>query len=311
MTKDIIRNKKYIPFLLIYFFFVLSWANATEELFPHVEQLLTDYTKKERNLIKQDWKNIRDLSFRNICVQPQKIYVATAGGAASSKTSIIETCVHKNKGKFVYISSIQRILKLMINTYLQDINHYAMTQGPYMSVMKKACHKWKKGAHYITQKIFNEAVQKGFSIAKDSSSTNASTEPLFKKLKTKAYKIVLFLCLSSEENYKKAIKHRQDIKNFYQVTPENFEDKIKQFFKMFPIYFRHADELQFFWIEDFSKGWKRAAAFTQGNFYILDKIQFKKFETLHEAFRKIEKASGKNDPLSLDALIKQTKSKNP
>lgn len=246
-----------------YLLFVLSIAQASNtQLIPgsFVESHLKDYSDDEKLLIADDFENIKKLCFRGIKpATTQPIYVATAGGPGASKSTIMESYLQSHPG-FVYGDPDQRALKFMINTYISSLNNYATSKAAsFESLLKVSYSKWRAASNYIALKILNRAYEQGFNIAHGTTSTAKEVAGLYERLKQKNYRIVLLLCGSSDDNRVKAIENRSKTQLLVQNSTEDTINKGKFFPERFPVYFKYTDEMEIYWIDDFSKGSVKAA----------------------------------------------------
>ncbi len=250
----------------------LILTNPTQSLLPtdYIQNLLLNdgkgYSVEEIELINDDFDNIKKLVFRNIS-QPtldSHTYVATAGGPGSSKSTLLEK-YRLNMPNYVYLDPDQRVLKLMTNTYLQEFTNAKIskagikTRKNWEDYLYKAYSKWRSSSNYIVSRLLNEAYDKGYNIFHGTTSTSPQIEEIYKNLKQKGYKIVLLLCYSTDENRVLALQHRTEVLGFYRLVPEEIVSKGKVFPERFPIYFKYADEIQFYWVDNFLKGETLAA----------------------------------------------------
>lgn len=252
-----------------------------------IQGYLKNYSQSEKVAIEKDRRNIRELSLSQAEKgQKHLIYVATAGGPGAGKTTILETYIHNQQG-FVYVDPDQRALKYMINTYLQDINNYAISQNnSYQSLLNEGYIKWRGASNYIANTILNEAYSKELAIAHGTTSTNKAISSFYKKLKDKGYKIILLLCASPEEDRLRAIVHQQKNQCFVQASNEDLKQKGEMFFENFPLYFKLADEIQFFWVDDFAKGSTKVGEYSRSSGFKYIHHDFKKLKDAYESFRK-------------------------
>lgn len=296
----------FINRILIILWMVLPFSvfAAKESLVPQniIENFLKPYSQVEKEAIARDYKNILKLCLSQAKNgQKQLIYVATAGGPGASKTTILENYLHEHPG-FVYVDPDQRALKYMINTYLQEINNYAISQSvSYQDLLTKAYVKWRGASNYIANTILNDAYAKNIAIAHGTTSTSESMSLFYKKLKGKGYKIILLLCGSPEGNRLRAVKYREKNQCFMQNDRKDLIEKGQMFFERIPVYFEFADEIQFFWVDNFSKGWIKVGDYSRSAGFKQLHPDFKKFKNSYESFRSqhvTEKLS------SFDGLLK-------
>ncbi len=278
--------------------FLLLAASATmadtHSLIPadYVQNFLKDYSETEKELIGDDLENIRTLCFRGITPAEQKIYVATAGGPGASKSTILEAYL-ADKPNFAYLDPDQRALKFMINTYLQEFTNLKIRNfnneirefSNINVLLQTAYDKWRGGSNYIASTLLNEACSKGYNIAHGTTSTSEHVAKLYQALKRNKYKIILLLCNSTDENRINSLKHRAKVQCFCQTDPVDVVKKGKMFPERFSTYFEYADELHFYWIDDFLKGAVLAAVLQKGVLTIYDAEAMEKFTQKYDQDR--------------------------
>jgi len=239
------------------------------------------YSNTEKDLISRDLRNIRETCFFNKKPNTEKkpIYIATAGGPGACKTTILESYLHDNKLDVVYADPDQRVLRYMINTYYQSVTNYDIRKSSsYETVAKNAYVKWRDASNYIVNTILNEAFAQGYDIAHGTTSTSNAVSSLYERLKEKNYTIILLLCSVPDETRIKSLEYRSRVQGFVQVAPEDIINKSKMFPERFPTYFTYADEIHFYWTEDFLKGSVHAATFFKDKgLVILDTNAFDSF----------------------------------
>lgn len=132
----------------------------------------------------------------------------------------------------------------------------------------------------------NIAYAKGLNIVHGTTATAAAVENLYKNLKKKGYKITLLLCDAMDENRAASIRNRENTQGFYQVTPEDAVQKSKAFYDRFPIYFAYADEMYFYWTDDYKEGSIKAAHLKKGGaLEIVNEKAFDAFKARYEMVR--------------------------
>lgn len=280
---------------------VLTGAIQSQLVIPHDvnESLLKTYSQDEKNLINEDFKNIKTLCFRNTTpATEQPLYVATAGGPGACKSTVLETYL-QGKPNFVYADPDQRSLKFMMNTYHQSLTQYHVSASKnYNDLQKSAYDKWRGGSNYIANTILNDAFDKGYNVAHGTTLTGPTIEPFLKKVKAKGYKIILLLCFAPDEERVKAVTSQAN-RGFLQADPQDVINKGKVFPERFPIYFEYADEIQLYWMDDSTKGSCYAATWTNdGKLVVENQAAFDAFTQQYNRAR-----SGKT-LLSLDELMR-------
>lgn len=290
---------------------VWSAAMTEDDAIPTavVQGPLKAYTSEEVHLINEDLRNIRELSFRAKKPSDSPIYLSTAGGPGSMKSTILENyCMADDPlagDNFVYADPDVRGLKFMINTYAQDMTPYALSKNPE-GYAKVAYEKWRGASNYIAQTIINEAYAGGFNIAHGTTATAAAVANLYKNLKKEGYKIILLLCDTTDENRQASIRHREKAQGFYQVTPEDSGTKSAAFYDRFPGSFEYADELYFYWTEDFRKGSIQAARFNKmEGLKVLNTGAYNRFKDKYDNARRTKPLPPFEKLVTLDATSQE------
>ncbi len=287
-SKMFYRNSILMVVGLMLSFSVFAKKEAKDFLVPNelVQGYLKTYSPDEIEKINMDYANIRDLCFSQAKKDQKKlIYVGTAGGIGAGRSKILERYLRGRLG-FVHIDPDQRGLKFMINTYTQYIDNYLISESLTYQRLKEAYAKWRDASDYIVNKILNEAYDKNFAIAYVTTSSIKGIDQFFGKLKNRNYKIILLLCGSSEENRLKAMEYKEKHQYFVQATPEELITKGRRFFDNFPAYFQLADEIQFYWTEDFFKGGVKVGDYSRKNGLKWSHEYYKKFVDSYESYRK-------------------------
>jgi hypothetical protein len=288
----LLKNRLFlICFGLLTSFSLTSSARITKFAIPSdvVQSNLKDYDPKTKDLIEEDLNVIRKISFRKKTSSSHPIYLGTAGGPGSMKSTILESFMIEDSDtgqNFVYTDPDMRGLKFMVNTYIPDMGPYAIRKNP-STYAKLAYEKWRGASNYIASTLLNEAYDKKFNIAHGTTGTAPAVTNLYKNLKTQGYKIILLLCDTPNKNREKSIKHREETQGFYQVTPADAVQKSATFYDRLPDYFRYADELFFYWTENYEEGSLKAARFDKNTgLIILNESAFQKFKNRYEEVRK-------------------------
>lgn len=268
--------------LLFRFFYFLLWPctafsqtqKIPEPLVPQSvnDAWMKDYTKEEKERIDQDLNNIRALVFRGKTGNQSKpLYIATAGGPGSSKSTIFETILQRDEYKnYAYLDPDQRALRFM-HTYLESVNLYEVSQRKtFQEVLESAYHKWRGGSNYIWNTLTNEAFAGKYHIALGSTSSSPFIEQHYKILKSQGYQIELVLCGSKDQNRVASLDHRAKEQGFIQIAEKDIMDKGRMFYERMPIYFQYADVLHIYWTEDFKKGSIKVATFDHGKKTVFD-----------------------------------------
>jgi len=251
---------------------VVFFSSTSDPLVPNgvIQGFIKSYQPKELERVNLDLESIKHNSFydKNPVERPVYIehptYVASAGGPGASKTTILEAFM-ENKSNFVYIDPDHSCLKYMY-IYRQELSNLAIKKAlaqdqknGYQALLRDAYNKWRGASNYISNTLLNEAFTKKYNIMHGTTSTAPTMEEFYKKLKKQGYRIVLVLCGSTDENRKNSLEFREKELKFYQSNFDDYVDKGKLFYQRFPIYFKYADEIHFFWTEEFRKGSEEVA----------------------------------------------------
>ena len=95
---------------------------------------------------------------------------------------------------------------------------------------------------------------------------------------------MLLLCDTTDSIRTEAIKNREY--TFYQSTPEDAIKKSKAFYERFPIYFEFADQINFYWTDEFKQSAILCSTFNRGEGLVVkDRAAFDKFKARYEAAR--------------------------
>lgn len=274
---------KFIKLLTIFVFLTACEEESNKTLIPKDITLahLKNYNDAEYKLIQEDLKNIQALSFRNKKPSENPIYLATAGGPGSLKSTVLETILEEESdyNNFVYADPDPRALRLMINTYMtESLSFYTISQADsFQQAQIAAYNHWRGGSNYITNTIINKAFAKKYNIAHGATSTSPAVEKLYKSLKEKGYKIELVLCYAQDKTRLAAVDHRSRTQANYQSTPEDVINKGKMFPERFPTYFSNANKIRLYWADDIGSGAYEVARIEKGQITIMDADGYDKF----------------------------------
>jgi len=256
---------------------------------PEMRQIhLKGYSEEEKEAIEKDLSVVRSVCFSPVTEKKEKkiLYLATAGGPGSRKTTILERFIkdHNLNSSVVYLDPDQRALKFMPHTYYsRSLCAFELAKFEnYSLAVKNAYEKWRGASNYITLTLMEEAFAQQKSIAHGTTSTGDHITKFYPKLKEAGYEIVLLLCFADDDFRQKAVQYRNDEQKFYQSTPEDAVSKGKSFYQKIQNYFTYADTLYLFWSDDLQTNERLVAIVTEGKTEIHDS----------EAFNKIQNVSG-------------------
>lgn len=226
-----------------------------------IESFLQGYTSEELGRIEQDLIHVNQLSFYQVSPSSTtpSLYVATADGPGSAKSTTIETFLRENDltKHFVYADPDAVSLKNMSYTYRASLSyfHFALSPSNH-DALKDAYNKWRGASNYINHEILQKAFggEKGldekYCVAHGTTSTYSKIASLYEKIKARGYHIKLLLCYSHDETRKQRIESRETEQGFVQSDLGDVIEKEKMFPERFDDYFKYADELVFYWNDE-------------------------------------------------------------
>ena len=246
--------RKVVIFVFLSLFFVSTGSCCPGSVISEkfIAENLEEYSPYDISLIKKDLEIIKGLIFRSVVKEKQPIYLATAGGPGSAKSTILETFLIENQqGKnYVYIDPDRMVMRFMVNTYISYLSAYNIAKKrPYSNLLKEAYQKWRGGSNYISGTLFNKATRGFFNVAHGSTSTSAHIEGLYKRLKKRGYKIILLLCGADKRTRLDLINHRRKIQANVQASKEDIINKGKLFPQRLKTYFKYADRIYIYWTQ--------------------------------------------------------------
>lgn len=266
-----------------------------------IEERLTSYTEKEKEAITRDLEVVRGvcLQGKEEFVRQQKpLYIATAGGPGSRKTTILERFLKESSFSGAYIDPDQRVLRFMVHTYLnRSLSAFVLREEKsYSQAVKKAYDKWRDASNYIALTLLEEVFANGWNVAHGTTSTASYLPEFFKSLQNRGYSITLLLCSCPDAFREKAIRYRNEEQKFYQASPEDALQKGSAYFENMATYFRYADTLYFYWSEDFETPEVLAAVFRNGYLEVRDAKGLEKWVERFEEERMALQQKGKVIP---------------
>lgn len=230
-----------------------------------IENFLQGYNEKELDAIKQDLEALVKFSFNKIPsyidASTSPIYIATAGGPGSAKSTTLETFLRSNNlmKQTVYADPDAVSLRHMNYTYRESLTYFDFaTASSNHIALKNAYDKWRGASNYINHEIMQLAfggeygTDAKYSIAHGSTSTSPHIGSLYQRIKARGYRITLLLCYSNDETKIQSIANREREQGFVQCDPNDVVEKGKMFPERFDVYFQYANELFFYWNDDLS-----------------------------------------------------------
>ncbi len=255
-----------------------------------VDSNLENYSQEEANLILEDLKNIRKLTFNSTNPQEKPVYVGTAGGPGAAKSTILEGFLMENPldNKAAYVDPDRVSLRSMIHTYIPHLSAYnASKRESYGQLSQEAYRKWRGGSNYIALTMLNESASQKVNIAHGTTATSPHIGKLYQNLKEKGYEIVLLLCGSTDQNRGDLIEHRQISQAITQVEPSDIITKGKDFPQRFQTYFDFANKIYIYWTENLEVGSVLAATYSPAKgLEVQNKGAFERFTGLSDSLCK-------------------------
>ncbi len=286
---------------LILGFALAAMASAQAHFFFSEEMLdsnLKTYTEEEKAAIKKDQAVVKSVCFpENPGSKERPLYIASAGGPGTRKTTILEKFLknHAEYADCIYLDPDPRALKYMVHTYIsRSLSPLAIAEGKdYDSVIKTAYDKWRFGSTYICASLLEEAFQNRYDIAHGTTLTGDVVPKLLKTIKEGGYDITLLLCSCDNDFPVASITYRNQETRFYQSSPEDAIAKGKLFPQRMPTYFAYGDNLHFFWSDSLKTPERLAASYENGKFTIVDAAAWKEFGDKYEKDRALLFEEGK------------------
>lgn len=254
-----------------------------------VNSHMKGYTPEEADLVQQDLRNIEGFVFQSVSTQLSPIYVGTAGGPGSAKSTILEIFLHNEFPRNIaYIDPDTRALRFMMNTYLsKSMSLLVISQmKDFPQTQRKAYNYWRGGSNFISTTLLNKAFERRYHIAHGTTATSPAVEKLYGALKKGGYKIQLFLCYARPETRKELIAHRVKVQANCQSSPKDAILQGKMFVERFSVYFKFADYLRLYWTYGVEKGSKEVAKIEQRKLFIKDSEGYRSFVEQYERDRK-------------------------
>ena len=275
--------KKISSHLIAAYVLLSSFAHATLIDNSVNDEHMKNYTPGEISLIEKDLDAIEDLTFEKSKSEDQPIYLATAGGPGSAKSTILETFLKNHGLDYAYIDPDRQTMRFMIHTYIPDMSlSHAAEYTDYNDLLKVGYTKWRGGSNYIANTLLNRATDESYSIAHGTTSTSPHMETLYKNLKNKGYKIHLILCGASDDTRLNLVNYRETVQASVQSDPNDVINKGKMFPERFKTYFEYADKIYIYWTSSNPKSSVCAAEYTkQDGLIIHDATAFEEFIKTH------------------------------
>ena len=211
-----------------------------DHFFPRalLKKYLTDYTAEELDLIYQDFVEIRHKTFFHAEKRP--VYIATAGGPASGKTTLLENFLDTSPDHFAYIDPDRTCLPQMEKTYKKDLSENTRELYP-------AYVHWRAASNFIANTLLALALKDGYAIAHGTTMTASETKRVLASLRTQyRYNVTLWHLTCAENVRVESLAKRVSSGNV-QCTPQDFEEKGKFFYQRLPDYVGGSDKIVFFY----------------------------------------------------------------
>jgi hypothetical protein len=273
---------------------------------------LKNYNEAEKAAIEKDLSVVRSICFSDATPIEghTPIYLATAGGPGTRKSTILERFIAKQPelAHGVYLDPDPRALRFMVHTYYnQSLNYRMIAAGKsYNDVLDAAYEKWRGGSNYITLTLIEEAFRQGLDIMHGTTSTGNHLESFYTALKKAGYRIELLLCSCDNLTQDDAIEYRNNEIRFHQSTTDDILEKTERFSEKMPLYFQYADKLYFYWSDALFQPERLAAVLNGNTFEVHDFEAYIQFVGKYEIDRKKQLGKGIQLPSFKELLIKRT-----
>lgn len=196
-------------------------------------KLLDSYSEADLILIRQDYLQIQRNCFSQV-PKKEKVYIATAGGPASGKSTLLEREIGydektgKNSKGFAYIDPDRTCMQKMQCTYLRDRKNGLKAEDAYT--------KWRDASNFISNCLLAEALSKGYPIAHGTTLATPAALPAENMIRSLyGYKTTIFH-LTASDSIRRALEHTRREKGMVQCTYEDFVQKQLFFIKHLPEY---------------------------------------------------------------------------
>jgi len=237
--------------------------------------LLKSYPPEDLQLLHADLLERQEALFAGASKAP--VYVATAGGPAMGKSTILEQFMATSKLRFVYADPDRASLFYMKNTYLADLkSNKRDLQGAYTY--------WRDASNFIANYILAKALREGYAVAHGTTMTapGAIIDKIFTCLRQVYGRSVHLLHVSCEPTLAKATEEKRRASGVVQCSWEDLENKGKAFFNRLPHYVK-ADRIDFYWRDSIDRTISAASFYQQGaRLVVLDKQAWHAIGALHE-----------------------------
>lgn len=273
-----------------------------------IDSNLKNYSEEEKVAISKDLRVVRSVCFPDdVQANAKHVYVASAGGPGSRKTTILEKFIdtHSEFSDCVYLDPDPRTLKYMVHTYIsRSLSPLVISESAsYDEVIKNAYNKWRFGSIYISAVLLEEAFQNRYDVAHGTTLTGEIVPRLLQAVKDGGYEITLLLCSASDDFRVASITRRNQDQRFYQSSPDDAVAKGLLFPQRMQTYFTLADNLYFYWSDSLQTPECLAATFEKGSLTILDQKAWNSISEKYEADRELLKAEGKQLPSWEELLV--------
>lgn len=219
----------------------------------------------------------------------QRLYVATAGGPCSGKSTILDNELaglsDPRYSNIVIVDPDRYVMEYMNFTYRPLLSAGEKARLGAEEAAKVAYDRARPGSNIIANLMLNEAFASRHHIAHGTTMTGPFIGGLLSKLGAAGYERRLILCGMDDQNRIEAGRRRIMLEAHYQVDPSDFVEKGKLFPQRMADYFTHGDHVVLMWKETVDAPAVKAAEYKNGMRVIHDEAAFDAFTADYERRR--------------------------
>lgn len=233
-----------------------------------IKKNLTKYTEQEKELIYQDYLDIRSYTFAQATKGTE--FDVSCGGPGAGKSFEMEKRI---EGKHMaYRDPDRATLFYMKNTYCADHNSPQATYD-----------KWKEASIFVNEVLLAEALTEGYNIAYGATMTTPFASKMFASLQNVyGYRIHLYHHTCPDEVRKETIDYRDKVTGRVQCNEKDFKEKGVMFFERLDQYLT-VDEITFYYRGEMNQELTPAALWTkQDGLVVIDQEQLNLIKALHD-----------------------------
>lgn len=255
--------------------------NGWKDQYNEGSELWTKYPEvdpdKIMELVEADSPIVESICFRD-AVKPEgmkPIYLATAGAPCAGKSTVLDQYIAENPDLHSYAVKVDPdrwAMLFMPNTYHGHLMSAGMVANApdFAAAQIRAYDVARPASNYLTNEVFNKAVQLGYDVVHGTTMTSPFAGDLLTKMKNAGYNTQLLIVGASDDVRTAAAENRTVNQGFYQATAEDIADKGEAYALRMEDYFTHTDEITLFWRESATGNAVKAATYKHGQLLSVD-----------------------------------------